>query len=468
MNKGALATLTILLGILVVPGCGGGGGSSAPPAPTFTEATAIIGTDGGTITVSNISVEFAPDTSRQAGEVVLRIRSEPFVKSAKNTTFQNGIQIIAEDSTITTRGFRLQVPTASAAPFEDYYFAFGDIKDWTSDFLEIDRINSQYINVSISAEIYFKHRKAVSRNNSGLSISLAVVRQNKAGTTKIYKPTISVFDSETQLSLLETTDTLSEKRTAIVIHGLNNSAVDMFDTAQVAMRASMNVSNQQYDQIWFVDYHDMRKGIADSAKEFATLLKQRNPDSAHSIDIYGHSMGGLIARWAIEKEGLGEYTNRLFTFGTPHLGVPSRVLLRAFFDFPLIPGVRDLASDGYFTTFIDDLKESPSPYKDRILYCTFAGTSWKGYLFGLGSLAKLDYLFLGYQGDIDGIVAINSAVPSNLSNFGVCDLGSGSTVVVLNLDHSDIGGSLGSQDVQNQLIERLIILMNSNVSVGGG
>lgn len=69
-------------------------------------------------------------------------------------------------------------------------------------------------------------------------------------------------------------------------------------------------------------------------------IQDKNGDK--KVDIIAHSMGGLDARWYIEKLGGSEYVDKLITLGTPHNGTYLAYLV--FFT----PGGRDMIPGSEF------------------------------------------------------------------------------------------------------------------------
>ncbi|MGF1599744.1 MAG: esterase/lipase family protein [Acidimicrobiales bacterium] len=73
--------------------------------------------------------------------------------------------------------------------------------------------------------------------------------------------------------------------------------------------------------------YDWRLSSRVNGKAFAGYLeravadwrKLSNNRAARAI-VVAHSMGGLVSRWAIEKEGAHEHVSRLVTLGTPYRG----------------------------------------------------------------------------------------------------------------------------------------------------
>ncbi len=80
----------------------------------------------------------------------------------------------------------------------------------------------------------------------------------------------------------------------------------------------------RYDLILTYDYENLHTSIEENAR----LLKQRlntvglGPGHGKTLDIVAHSMGGLVARWLIEREGGNQLVHRLALLGTPNAGSP--------------------------------------------------------------------------------------------------------------------------------------------------
>jgi len=79
-----------------------------------------------------------------------------------------------------------------------------------------------------------------------------------------------------------------------------------------------------YDLILTFDYESINTEVEDTARALMQRLSAVGLDPNHGkrLDIISHSLGGLVARWFIEREGGNEVVNHLVTVGTPHLGTP--------------------------------------------------------------------------------------------------------------------------------------------------
>ena len=62
------------------------------------------------------------------------------------------------------------------------------------------------------------------------------------------------------------------------------------------------------------------RGVVDRAVELRAMLDREFP--SERVHLFGHSMGGLDARYAISRLGLASRVATLTTVGTPHRGTP--------------------------------------------------------------------------------------------------------------------------------------------------
>jgi triacylglycerol lipase len=84
-------------------------------------------------------------------------------------------------------------------------------------------------------------------------------------------------------------------------------------------------------------------GIATRAEQLEQFLEREAP--AEAVHLFGHSMGGLDARYLISRRGWADRVLSLTTLGTPHRGSPfadwalARLgrLVRPLFDFLALP-----------------------------------------------------------------------------------------------------------------------------------
>ena len=113
----------------------------------------------------------------------------------------------------------------------------------------------------------------------------------------------------------------------LYIHGIIGDTEDMVRSVR---RTEVKIANETkqladlYDLVLTFDYENLHTPIEENAR----LLKQRleqvglGAGSGKNLHIIAHSMGGLVSRWFIEREGGKAIANHLIMLGTPNAGSP--------------------------------------------------------------------------------------------------------------------------------------------------
>jgi len=117
------------------------------------------------------------------------------------------------------------------------------------------------------------------------------------------------------------------KRIVLYIHGIIGDTLSMTASARTnwlnLMPPPVAVADN-YDLLLTFDYENINTSIENNAR----LLKARlaavglGADHGKTLHIVAHSMGGLIARWLIEREGGNRSVQHLVMLGTPNAGSP--------------------------------------------------------------------------------------------------------------------------------------------------
>jgi triacylglycerol esterase/lipase EstA (alpha/beta hydrolase family) len=121
------------------------------------------------------------------------------------------------------------------------------------------------------------------------------------------------------------------KRPVILLHGF---ALNRTQWLWMGSRLARRGLGPLYGATYF-SFQSIRR----SARGLAIFVEEiRQREQVEHVDIVAHSMGGLVARYYIERMEGARRVGRLVTLGSPHRGTAlSRLLLL------LIPGTRDLA-----------------------------------------------------------------------------------------------------------------------------
>lgn len=117
------------------------------------------------------------------------------------------------------------------------------------------------------------------------------------------------------------------KKIVLYIHGIIGDTESMIPSIK---HATVEVNGQQlplrdtYDLVLAFDYENLKTKIQENAE----LLGQRlqavglGPNHGKQLHIVAHSMGGLVSRWFIEREGGNQVVQHLVMLGTPNAGSP--------------------------------------------------------------------------------------------------------------------------------------------------
>jgi triacylglycerol esterase/lipase EstA (alpha/beta hydrolase family) len=110
----------------------------------------------------------------------------------------------------------------------------------------------------------------------------------------------------------------------LLIHGIIGNTDGIVQGLKLARDADGETVDQKFDLVLTYDYENLSTPIA----ETAVKLKQQLADAGlrdgddKCPTLLVHSMGGLVSRWFIEREGGNRVVDHLVMFGTPNAGSP--------------------------------------------------------------------------------------------------------------------------------------------------
>jgi len=151
---------------------------------------------------------------------------------------------------------------------------------------------------------------------------------------KFNYPSLAVADVTTS-GVVNYTDKIEQvksqvaqaKRIVLCIHGMFGSTqkmVSSLGSARVGVDGVEKPLAELYDLVITYDYENLNTSIVENAK----LLKQKlqavglGDNHGKTLHIVAHSMGGLVCRWFIEREGGNQVVQHLIMLGTPNAGSP--------------------------------------------------------------------------------------------------------------------------------------------------
>jgi pimeloyl-ACP methyl ester carboxylesterase len=114
------------------------------------------------------------------------------------------------------------------------------------------------------------------------------------------------------------------KNVLLLVHGIIGDTDAIVKGLKLAKDANGKSVDQRFDLVLTYDYESLSTPIS----ETAVKLKQQLADAGlHDNDgrrltLLAHSMGGLVSRWFIEREGGNKVVDHLVMFGTPNDGSP--------------------------------------------------------------------------------------------------------------------------------------------------
>jgi len=197
------------------------------------------------------------------------------------------------------------------------------------------------------------------------------------------------------------------ERVALMVHGVWSGTHTDFTPL-----ASHLMSKGYYDEIYAVEYHE-GYGINRIGSKLATYISSKVFNGVGKIDVFAHSMGGVVAREAIERpNGAASKVNLLATMSSPHNG-QSKALLFSI----ILNGVRRIGINVSLTDCVPEFADlsAGSPYFSGLNSPTHTNCIYRS-LIGADANQNNKYwpvplnffnLLLAY--DHDGMVEVNSS-----------------------------------------------------------
>ncbi|WP_414584741.1 caspase family protein [Scytonema sp. PCC 10023] len=113
------------------------------------------------------------------------------------------------------------------------------------------------------------------------------------------------------------------KRILLYIHGIIGDTESLVGSVQTANIGGQSIK-ELYDLVLTFDYENLNTTIQENAQLLRQRLEAVDLGSNHGkeLHIIAHSMGGLVSRWFIEREGGNQIVQHLIMLGTPNAGSP--------------------------------------------------------------------------------------------------------------------------------------------------
>ncbi|MCT7351086.1 hypothetical protein N4P33_02685 [Streptomyces sp. 15-116A] len=149
--------------------------------------------------------------------------------------------------------------------------------------------------------------------------------------------------------------------TAAVLPGV--TAIDLYGAfarrlcSRLGLRPEENYREFPYD--WRLDNRISARALERQATQWLAEWRAMSNNPSAQLVLIGHSMGGLVARYAVEVLGLWRISHAVITLGTPHRGAPKSALT-------LAGGLPRLGLLG--TRLVESLRSMQSVYQLLPLY----------------------------------------------------------------------------------------------------
>ena len=114
------------------------------------------------------------------------------------------------------------------------------------------------------------------------------------------------------------------QRILLFVHGITGDTKSMVPCVALAKLADARPLASLYDLVLTFDYENLSTTIEENGRLLKQRLEAAGLGAGHgkTLDIVAHSMGGLVSRWFIEREGGNQIARRLVMLGTPNGGSP--------------------------------------------------------------------------------------------------------------------------------------------------
>jgi pimeloyl-ACP methyl ester carboxylesterase len=107
----------------------------------------------------------------------------------------------------------------------------------------------------------------------------------------------------------------------LLVHGLVDNR-SVFTLLRRALR------RRGFGRVWAVNYHVLTQDVRAAAARLAETVERVCAETGYErIHVVGHSLGGVIARYYVQRLGGDERVHTLVTLGSPHAGTRTARLL---------------------------------------------------------------------------------------------------------------------------------------------
>ena len=305
---------------------------------------------------------------------------------------------------------------------------------------------------------------AVTVSPESIGLSLANITNRAGNSFQVNWTPNTTFVNFQLAGCVEQTPPPQSNKVAILTHGYGLTQESLTVLANFLANFKKNNINL-YQAIYFYQYDYAHTPFEVSS---AGLVSFANSLNLNNIDLYGHSLGNVINRYAVEKLGLGQRVNNVLGLAGTNWGLPGQptgylpgliaaagvfcpasVIGTNFALTQLDGGPSDTPYDPQRSQFMIEFNGPPgegSPFFNKVKYFMLAGnnpfTLQPAAIIPPAVIAATPELYLqlvnGQPGVIqsDGLLSINNALGRNLLEFKTASISRN----IVNSNHYDIVG----------------------------
>lgn len=420
--------VSLLLVVLLAIGCGGRGRRVLGDGQ-IASLSRIVGPDGGVVESKrdNIRVVASPGSLVNTTEVLLEVFNRQFDYIAQDgwETYTQGVRLTFDLEAVRAgRQLTVEMPFPGPYDAENTMLAVRNQRGVVHALPSRVSPDGTYV----SGDLDFTRLREFKMTSVGSHSreTLIVFTASRTATRAVPPLQTAVFAFQNG-AFVGIPPNLAGKKVAVVVHGIDSKLADLQSLgAYLAAYRLPDDTTPYYDAVIGFQYSS-NNPLARIGGAMASMLAPLI-SPAGSVDLFAHSMGNVVSRYAMETESLGanrlgQWIHHFVGLGGPHAGVPFANIpfmqtLTWIFGGDSYYCIKDLATKGEggetLTPFLTDLNTlTDGPDYDTASYFTLSGSAYSTLDFGIvpvGDIINGMYTLSVGSGTVnDGLVAEYSA-----------------------------------------------------------
>ena len=200
----------------------------------------------------------------------------------------------------------------------EFFLPLGSVESRSADatVIALDRLPPALVDArSLGGAIKIFFQKVISKE-VGLDFAYPILGAADVAPDGAVTPVRDTFQVRDRVA--------KANRILLFVHGIIGDTESMVPSVQLAKLADARPLASLYDLVLTFDYENLNTTIEDNGRKLKARLEEVGLRAGHgkALDIAAHSMGGLVSRWFIEREGGNQIARRLVMLGTPNGGSP--------------------------------------------------------------------------------------------------------------------------------------------------